>query len=257
MTKGGEIAKIQDVKNPIVQKIENAKLVPAIRTATNKSEAIALGKVIQIIAKDDGLVRELELTEAVRIITFIRDYYGGMSIDDVKNAFEFKAAGKYQAPEHYQSWSKNYVGKVLQAYRTFRHQKVKPTQSILPPIKKEEIQRGFLNYMIAGWEKWKRTESTGWVTEYIYNWHLKQGKVPEIAENEQITEKNWHKALNQALSDNKMEHVRERIKKDFKASRNDIDLKKHAVSNQMQTNMSMYYFEATDEEIEELYKIEK
>ena len=86
-----------------------------------------VGKLAKMIAKDAG-IREVDSYNAARFLDILRKYYYSLSLSEVKVAFELGMTGqldeylpkdKHGNPDnhHYQSFSIEYVAKILNAYK--------------------------------------------------------------------------------------------------------------------------------------------
>ena len=86
-----------------------------------------VGKLATMIARDAG-IREVDAYNAARFLDILRKYYYSLSLSEVKVAFELGMTGqldeylpkdKHGNPDnhHYQSFSVEYVTKILNAYK--------------------------------------------------------------------------------------------------------------------------------------------
>lgn len=84
-----------------------------------------------------------------RLYTFLREHYGGLSIEDIKCAFDLLAFGRldqylpknaYGTPDrsHYQQFTPEYFAKVLNAYKQVQNAVISKARAMLPEQKKEQ-----------------------------------------------------------------------------------------------------------------------
>lgn len=112
-----------------------------------------VGKLATMIARDAG-IRDVDAYNAARFLDILRKYYYSLSLSEVKMAFELGMTGqldeylpkdKHGNPDnhHYQSFSVEYVTKILNAYkRRFADVQAK-AYTALPEPKREvtEIEK--------------------------------------------------------------------------------------------------------------------
>lgn len=120
-----------------------------------------VGKLATMIARDAG-IREVDAYNAARFLDILRKYYYSLSLSEVKVAFELGMTGqldeylpkdKHGNPDnhHYQSFSVEYVTKILNAYKKkFADVQVKAYTSLPEPkreVTESEKQRYISRYM--------------------------------------------------------------------------------------------------------------
>lgn len=145
-------------------------------SAKNKDELERATNAIKMVMRDVGIDKTPDPIHIVRTIKFIKTFYPGLTIDEFKLAFDLMAAGKIPMVEHYQSFNKQYIGKVITHYRQFTAQKLLPEhrETVLDP---EKTRAEFKQTMIDKVLKFKKTGMLGFVNSYVYKFFVEVGEV--------------------------------------------------------------------------------
>lgn len=143
---------------------------------TNKANDIgAINILVNGIAKDIGIKGIIEKSDKIRFYDIIRKYYTMFTLSDVKLAFELAVVGRLNnylpkdkngEPDknHYQSFSTEYVSKILNAYKRYLSETIIKARTLLPEKietitdkMKEEGHQQFLNSIYKQFERYKET----------------------------------------------------------------------------------------------------
>lgn len=107
----------------------------------NEEKSVLVLNLIAI-SKDLGVKESVETEQAKRIAKFIAEYYPKLSVEAIRIAFNMALTGTIKVDaEHYQSFDKKYISKVLNAYNDYQAnviKKVSDEAQKVERIKKEE-----------------------------------------------------------------------------------------------------------------------
>jgi len=109
------------------------------KSHTYNDELIAeMAKRLVAISLSMGFVKSNSAEIMLALSKWIKEQFGDMSMQDVSLAFDLVTAKKIGSDiRHYNSFSKQYIGDVLYAFRTFRNKQLKAYEESL---KVKEIQ---------------------------------------------------------------------------------------------------------------------
>lgn len=109
------------------------------KSHTYNDELIAeMAKRLVAISLSMGFVKSNSAEITLALSKWIKEQFGDMSMQDVALAFDLVTAKKIGNDiKHYASFSKQYIGDVLYAFRTFRNKQIKAYEESL---KTKEIQ---------------------------------------------------------------------------------------------------------------------
>lgn len=113
-----------------------------------------IGTLARYITQDVG-IKKVDDYELTRFIQLLRSYYGRYTLQEVRLAFELAMIGelddyvqkdKYGSPDknHYQSFSVDYVVKILNAYKVFRNEvlyKCSMIKTTEKKVSREEVDK--------------------------------------------------------------------------------------------------------------------
>lgn len=113
--------------NPIDREIWVSSTKKSISDYTLEELTAHVGKLSAMIAKDAG-IKQVDTYSATRFVDILRKYYYSLSLSEVKIAFELGMTGQldeylpkdkngHPDRHHYQSFSIDYVTKILNAYK--------------------------------------------------------------------------------------------------------------------------------------------
>lgn len=113
--------------NPIDREILVSSTKKSISDYTLEELTAHVGKLSAMIAKDAG-IKQVDTYSATRFVDILRKYYYSLSLSEVKIAFELGMTGQldeylpkdkngHPDRHHYQSFSIDYVTKILNAYK--------------------------------------------------------------------------------------------------------------------------------------------
>ncbi len=118
-----------------------------------------ISNLAKFVAKDAG-IRQVEPYDVTRFLDVLRRYYNTLSISQIKIAFEMAMAGELNEylprdkdgnPDnnHYQSFSVEYVTKVLNAFRKKNHEVEIKAYDMIPKLQepKEDQKKYFLKFL--------------------------------------------------------------------------------------------------------------
>lgn len=102
-----------------IREIPKAKLIPDVKA------------ICRFSCRDMGIVREPDDYDQTRFFDIVTEYYGDLTVTELKQAFEFYALGfldnylpkdrEGNALQHFQQFSISFIRKVLDAYKQKRH----------------------------------------------------------------------------------------------------------------------------------------
>lgn len=143
---------------------------------TNKQDDIGVINIlVNGIARDIGIKGEIDKSDKIRFYDILGKYYTMLTLSDVKLAFEFAVVGRLNQylprdrngepdKNHYQSFSTEYVSKILNAYNRYLSETIINVRILLPEKiervtdeMKEESHNQFLNTIYEQFEKYKET----------------------------------------------------------------------------------------------------
>lgn len=154
-------AKAIEVRREILSRPELAekltKVEMSIFTATTKDSisliedellVTKLNSVIDFIAKDVGIMKDIEQYQKTRMFQVLRKYYNDISLSEISLAFELASVGELDdfllknsdgKPDkhHYQQFNIEYLSKILTAYNRKKKIVVHTAVTALPEPKKE------------------------------------------------------------------------------------------------------------------------
>lgn len=153
--------------NPIEREIWVSSTKKSISDYPLEELTAHVGKLSAMIAKDAG-IKQVDTYSATRFVDILRKYYYSLSLSEVKIAFELGMTGQldeylpkdkngHPDRHHYQSFSIDYVTKILNAYkRKFSDVETKVYTS-LPSPKKVVTDREKQFYMNQFRESLRKT----------------------------------------------------------------------------------------------------
>lgn len=181
-----EIPKITEVLNSVELTIFKASTKTPISQLPERTMIEHISALCVFIRKDIGLRQEIDQYDKTRLFDILRKYFSSLTLDEVKAAFELASVGQLDSylpknnqgepdKSHYQSFSVEYVSKILTAYNRRKSHAITKAYAALPErieISSEQklayrkrtllnIYKAFLKYKYTG----KLEAST--VTEYL------------------------------------------------------------------------------------------
>lgn len=171
------------------------KVELTIFTATTKDSismidddilATKLSSVIDFIAKDVGIMKEVEPYQKARMFQVLRKYYNEISLPEISLAFELAAVGELDdyllkngdgKPDkhHYQQFNIEYLSKILTAYIRKKNTVVHKAISALPEPKKElsrehklHLENSLLDRIVVIYLKYKYTDDYESMNDLLY-----------------------------------------------------------------------------------------
>lgn len=156
-----------------------------------------MAKRLVAISFSMGFVKSNSAEITLALSKWIKEQFGDMSMQDVSLAFDLVTAKKIgDKIKHYNNFSKQYIGDVLYAFRTFRNKQLKAYEE---SIKVKEIQ-----------EKVDESASGEDMYNGIKRIAMEEGKVMRIA--------NWTIAFDYAWKNNLIHRMSENERKRYKKS---------------------------------------
>lgn len=171
------------------------KVELTIFTATTKDSislidddilATKLSSVIDFIAKDVGIMKEVEPYQKARMFQVLRKYYNEISLPEISLAFELAAVGELDdfllksndgKPDknHYQQFNIEYLSKILTAYIRKKNTVVHKAISALPEPKKElsieyklHLENSLLDRIVVIYLRYKYTGKFESMNDVLY-----------------------------------------------------------------------------------------
>lgn len=176
--------------------VENlTKVELTIFTATTKDSislidddilATKLSSVIDFIAKDVGIMKEVEPYQKARMFQVLRKYYNEISLPEISLAFELSSVGELDdfllksgdgKPDkhHYQQFNIEYLSKILTAYIRKKNTVVHKAITALPEPKKEltreqklHLENSLLDRIVMIYLKYKYTRNYESINDVLY-----------------------------------------------------------------------------------------
>lgn len=208
---------------------------------------------VKSIAKDMGVNQEMTPGEAVRILRFIRDHFGWITMDEIEFAFDLMAAGKVQKVHHYQRFSKDYVGMVLKAYQDYKHRK-KIQKLALPSANSEQLKKDYLRFLWNTYQKWTKETEMPIVSTSVYETHVEMGWFSKVdGSGKDIQEHNWTKGKMVALNNAKDGKTKRAIIESFNGDRNSLALIIQATKAEYRERLEKCWLVMDEEEIKKAY----
>lgn len=166
------------------------------KSHTYGDELIAeMAKRLVAISFSMGFVKSNSAEITLALSKWIKEQFGDMSMQDVSLAFDLVTAKKIGMDiRHYNSFSKQYIGDVLHAFRTFRNKQIKAYEE---SVKVKEIQDR-VDESVSGQEMY----------EGIKRIALNDGKIMRVA--------NWTIAFNYAWKERLIHRMSEPEREDYK-----------------------------------------
>ena len=158
--------------------IAKAGLENPIKEIEDKELVTKVGSLAVFIAKDYGIKTAPDQYEVTRFYDILRRYYKEFSLQEIKLAFELATVGeldeylprdKEGKPDkgHYQTFSVEYVTKILTAYKKRRsklwvwvsqkNREAQANRTLEDPAKKKRIKDAFLGTVIDVYEEFRKT----------------------------------------------------------------------------------------------------
>ena len=142
------VQQVEDNLNPVELNIFMASTKCAVSEFTDEKLAIKLNELASYVARDVGIMREVEPYQKARFTQIIRTYFNGFSLKEITVAFELALVGELDdyLPKgsdgkadkgHYQQFSVEYITKILNAYALKRNVVVHKMLTALPEPKNE------------------------------------------------------------------------------------------------------------------------
>lgn len=178
------------LKNEVViSKLQKSELMIAglsVGSPISQYEEKTLVDMVGTIAK--GIIRDIgikspDLTyEVYRFLEILKKYYSGLTISEVKTAFELSMVGaldeylpkdKNGQPDrnHYQSFSLEYITKILRAFQAHKNKVWRKALIALPAPEKvmtaDEIEEAFQGVRNDIEEKFLEFKNTGVMPEFL------------------------------------------------------------------------------------------
>lgn len=133
--------------SPIERNIWEASTKQSISDYSDEELVSHVKKLATMISKDAG-IREVDAYSVTRFLDILRKYYSSLSLREVKMAFELGMTGQldeylpkdkngYPDNHHYQSFSVEYVTKILNAYKKKFNDVQAKAYTALPEPKRE------------------------------------------------------------------------------------------------------------------------
>ena len=143
--------------NPIEREIWVSSTKKSISDYPLEELTAHVGKLSAMIAKDAG-IKQVDTYSATRFVDILRKYYYSLSLSEVKIAFELGMTGQldeylpkdkngHPDRHHYQSFSIEYVTKILNAYKSKFSDVQSKAYTSLPAPKREVTDREKQFYM--------------------------------------------------------------------------------------------------------------
>lgn len=143
--------------NPIEREIWVSSTKKSISDYPLEELTAHVGKLSAMIAKDAG-IKQVDTYSATRFVDILRKYYYSLSLSEVKIAFELGMTGQldeylpkdkngHPDRNHYQSFSIEYVTKILNAYKSKFSDVQAKAYTSLPSPKREVTDREKQFYM--------------------------------------------------------------------------------------------------------------
>lgn len=143
--------------NPVELNVFVASTKCAVETYTDEKLAEKLNDLSNYLARDVGIMREVEPYQKARFLQIIRKYYNTFSLNEITIAFELALVGELDEflpkgsdgkadKNHYQQFSVEYITKIMNAYSRKRNVIVHKILIELPEPKKEITREQKLHY---------------------------------------------------------------------------------------------------------------
>lgn len=147
----------------------------SILNLPDKELISSLTDVIRFTCRDIGIKSEPDRYDATRFFSIVKTYYSDLTVSEIKLAFELSLVGKLDEwlpknrdgvadRNHYQSFSTEYVTKILTAYRNYKGEVWNKATKLLPPpttvvteAEKEAIRSEFHQAVIACFDNYAAT----------------------------------------------------------------------------------------------------
>ena len=153
--------------NPIDRDIWVASTKKPISEYSPEELTNHVGKLSAMIAKDAG-IKQIDAYSATRFVDILRKYYYTLSLSEIKTAFELGMTGQlneylpkdkngHPDRHHYQSFSIDYVTKILNAYKSKFSDVETKVYTSLPAPKKVVTDREKQFYMNQFRESLRKT----------------------------------------------------------------------------------------------------
>jgi len=143
-------------------------------TEYQSEEIKLLGLKLMAISKDLGVKESPDHNELKGLVSFLLRNYGNLSIESIEYAFELALIGSLKVDvEHYQSFDKKYISKVLNAYMDHQRSIIKKISDQATTKEREMKERTY-----------KERRQTPEFQEEIYNGLVKyiqdKGELPDV-----------------------------------------------------------------------------
>jgi len=160
--------------------VENSFAGKKIRDFT-KTDSDEMCAHLQQIAKHVcGIQKEVDLPALAYIMRMLNRYYGNLTLADINDAFEMRAAGELGLIEHYGSFSAEFIGSVLKKYSALRnaalHRYKQKAERALPEPTNYVSNQQVYNSLII-WVKWQKKIPVIWLWDAAYQYLGESEKV--------------------------------------------------------------------------------
>jgi len=138
------------------------------------------GHLHQIARHVCGIQKEVDLPAMAYIMRMLNRYYGNLTLADVNDAFEMRAAGELGLIEHYGSFSAEFIGSVLKKYAALRnatlHRYKQKAEHALPQPTNYVSNEHVYNSLII-WVKWQKKIPVIWLWDAAYQYLVEREKL--------------------------------------------------------------------------------
>jgi len=203
-----------------------------IKSLTREELSNEIADGLQFIVRDLGIKNwngNDAAYEAGRFLKLLKDYYSSMTYKEVENAFELLMAGHLdeylpkngqgQADKgHYQSFSAEFITKVLNAYKQYSRKTWSKVYKLLPEIAaevSEKDKRESMDHLIKTIVKCFKNHKEGLPYSFIMPQVIVTEliKVGAMKEKPVITEEHKNKAFLYTVQNSNSKNEKDRIKK--------------------------------------------
>lgn len=182
-----ELPNLPEVLNPVELAIFKASTKTPIAQLDDRKILEYVNTLLNYIRRDVGLRQEIDQYDRTRFYDVLKKYFSNLTMDEIKTAFELASVGELDQylpknsngePDrsHYQSFSVEYVSKILTAYKRKKSGAIIKAYKAIPEPKKEPSQeqkkdhrRNFLRSFYKAFLQYKYTGrmEVSSVTEYL------------------------------------------------------------------------------------------
>jgi len=138
------------------------------------------GHLRQIAHSVCGVQQPITAVTMSYITRMLFHYYNGLTLADITEAFEMRAAGELGLIEHYGSFSAEFIGSVLKKYSALRnaalHRYKQKAERALPQPTNYVSNQQVYNSLII-WVKWQKKIPVIWLWDAAYQYLGESEKV--------------------------------------------------------------------------------